>query len=145
MGSIALNPNFSPYGLITNFRAFTQKELEDLKSFFESLAAKSQNNAQYITLPVFKVTFCQADSSFSFPFLWGLNFSTPTMAVLCCEQAYIGIEGPLGDRLFDLVTQKRKDQKLTFQDLVIAKVSCFLVLCRLTQLFRSYLFFYCNC
>ncbi|KAF3660008.1 hypothetical protein FXO38_12340, partial [Capsicum annuum] len=37
-------------------------------------------------------------------------------------KAYIGVEGPLGDRMFDLVTQKRKDQKLTYEDLVIAKV-----------------------
>ncbi|KAL6514330.1 hypothetical protein OROHE_019072 [Orobanche hederae] len=36
-------------------------------------------------------------------------------------KGYIGINGPLGDRVFDLVTQKRKDQKLTFEDLVIAK------------------------
>ncbi|KAL2554232.1 TLD-domain containing nucleolar protein [Forsythia ovata] len=36
-------------------------------------------------------------------------------------KAYIGIDGPLGDRMFDLMTQKRKDQKLTFEDLVIAK------------------------
>ncbi|KAG8374062.1 hypothetical protein BUALT_Bualt11G0091800 [Buddleja alternifolia] len=36
-------------------------------------------------------------------------------------KAYIGIDGPLGDRVFDLVSQKRKDQKLTFEDLVIAK------------------------
>nr|XP_027066409.1 uncharacterized protein LOC113692233 isoform X3 [Coffea arabica] len=71
-------------------RAFTQKELEDLKSLFVSLAAKSQSdNPHYITPPVFK--------------------------------EYIGAGGPLGDRMFDLVTQKRKDQKLTFQDLVIAK------------------------
>ncbi|XP_076901239.1 uncharacterized protein LOC143555601 isoform X2 [Bidens hawaiensis] len=34
---------------------------------------------------------------------------------------YTGIKGPLGDRLFDLVTQNRKDQQLTFEDLVIAK------------------------
>lgn len=27
--------------------------------------------------------------------------------------------------MFDLVTQKRKDQKLTYEDLVIAKVSIF--------------------
>lgn len=31
----------------------------------------------------------------------------------------------MGDRMFDLVTQKRKDQKLTYEDLVIAKVSVF--------------------
>ncbi|XP_057805337.1 LOW QUALITY PROTEIN: uncharacterized protein LOC131020504 [Salvia miltiorrhiza] len=36
-------------------------------------------------------------------------------------KAYIGIDGPLGDRIFNLVSQKRKDQKLTFEDLVIAK------------------------
>lgn len=38
-------------------------------------------------------------------------------------QAYFGLHGPLGNRMFDLVTQNRKDQKLTFEDLVIAKVS----------------------
>nr|GLL24684.1 TLD domain-containing protein 1 [Ipomoea trifida] len=36
---------------------------------------------------------------------------------------HVGIEGPLGDRLFDLVSQNRKDQKLTFEDLVIAKAT----------------------
>ncbi|KAM7504984.1 hypothetical protein LguiB_003888 [Lonicera macranthoides] len=36
-------------------------------------------------------------------------------------KAYIGVHGPLGDRMFDLVTQKRNDQKLSFEDLVIAK------------------------
>ncbi|PQM36084.1 TLD domain-containing protein 1 isoform X2 [Prunus yedoensis var. nudiflora] len=34
---------------------------------------------------------------------------------------YFGLHGPLGDRMFDLVTQQRKDQNLTFEDLVIAK------------------------
>uniref|UniRef100_A0A5B7C149 Putative TLD domain-containing protein 1 n=1 Tax=Davidia involucrata TaxID=16924 RepID=A0A5B7C149_DAVIN len=70
-------------------RAFTHKELEDLKSLFVSLAAQSQGNGQYISPPVFK--------------------------------GFFGIVGPLGDRMFDLVTQKRNDQKLTFEDLVIAK------------------------
>ncbi|OVA06450.1 EF-hand domain [Macleaya cordata] len=36
-------------------------------------------------------------------------------------QAYFGIKGPLGQRMFNLVTQNRNDQKLTFEDLVIAK------------------------
>ncbi|XP_059646608.1 uncharacterized protein LOC132293244 [Cornus florida] len=36
-------------------------------------------------------------------------------------KTYFGIHGPLGDRMFDLVTQKRNDQKLTFEDLVIVK------------------------
>ncbi|KAI3511985.1 hypothetical protein L1887_19147 [Cichorium endivia] len=36
-------------------------------------------------------------------------------------KAYTGIKGPLGDRLYNLATQNRKDQKLTFEDLVIAK------------------------
>ncbi|XP_057549617.1 uncharacterized protein LOC130827783 [Amaranthus tricolor] len=36
-------------------------------------------------------------------------------------KAYFKIPGSLGDRMFDLVTQKRHDQKLTFEDLVIAK------------------------
>uniref|UniRef100_A0A6N2MTM2 EF-hand domain-containing protein n=1 Tax=Salix viminalis TaxID=40686 RepID=A0A6N2MTM2_SALVM len=35
--------------------------------------------------------------------------------------AYFGLKGSLGERLFDLVTQQRKDNKLTFHDLVIAK------------------------
>nr|XP_009759341.1 PREDICTED: uncharacterized protein LOC104211902 [Nicotiana sylvestris] len=70
-------------------RAFTEKKLEDLKSIFDSLAAQSQSNGNYISPSVFK--------------------------------GYIGVEGSLGDRMFYLVTQKRKDQKLTFEDLVIAK------------------------
>lgn len=36
-------------------------------------------------------------------------------------QAYFGLNSSLGERLFDLVTQQRKDNKLTFHDLVIAK------------------------
>uniref|UniRef100_A0A2P2JPA7 Uncharacterized protein MANES_08G030500 n=1 Tax=Rhizophora mucronata TaxID=61149 RepID=A0A2P2JPA7_RHIMU len=36
-------------------------------------------------------------------------------------QQYFGIKGPLGERLFDLVSQQRQDGKLTFKDLVIAK------------------------
>ncbi|KAA8518487.1 hypothetical protein F0562_015961 [Nyssa sinensis] len=70
-------------------RAFTHKELEDLKSLFVSLASQSQSNGQYISPTVFK--------------------------------GFFGIDGPLGDRMFDLVTQKRNDKKLTFEDLVIAK------------------------
>ncbi|XP_062168146.1 uncharacterized protein LOC133874279 isoform X2 [Alnus glutinosa] len=38
-------------------------------------------------------------------------------------KTYFGLHGPLGDRMFDLVSQQRKDQRLTFQDLVIAKGS----------------------
>ncbi|KAL9238876.1 hypothetical protein vseg_013247 [Gypsophila vaccaria] len=36
-------------------------------------------------------------------------------------KSHFGIPGCLGDRMFDLVTQKRRDDKLTFEDLVIAK------------------------
>ncbi|CAK9180794.1 unnamed protein product [Ilex paraguariensis] len=72
-------------------RAFTQNELEDLKSLFVSLAAQSQSNDQYISPSVFK--------------------------------AYIGLDGPLGDRMFDLVTEKRNDQKLSWEDLVISKAT----------------------
>eukprot|EP00252_Welwitschia_mirabilis_P008534 TRINITY_DN2043_c0_g1_i1.p1 TRINITY_DN2043_c0_g1~~TRINITY_DN2043_c0_g1_i1.p1 ORF type:complete len:424 (-),score=84.25 TRINITY_DN2043_c0_g1_i1:302-1573(-) len=36
-------------------------------------------------------------------------------------QAYFGIHGALGARLFDLVTRRRKDEQLTFEDLVISK------------------------
>lgn len=39
-------------------------------------------------------------------------------------QAYFGIHGPLGDRMFDVITRNRNDERLTFEDLVIAKVSC---------------------
>ncbi|XP_024535468.1 TLD domain-containing protein 1 [Selaginella moellendorffii] len=36
-------------------------------------------------------------------------------------QAYYGIHGALGSRLFDLVTQLRKDQRMTYRDFVTAK------------------------
>lgn len=36
-------------------------------------------------------------------------------------KVHFEIQGVLGDRLFDLVTQNRKDEKLTFEDLVISK------------------------
>ncbi|XVE75897.1 hypothetical protein DITRI_Ditri12bG0128800 [Diplodiscus trichospermus] len=78
------NPRFTSAS-----RAFTPKELEDLKSVFTSLASQSQSNGQYISSSVFK--------------------------------AYFGLKGPLGDRMFDLATQGRKDDKLTFEDLVITK------------------------
>ncbi|GMY25325.1 MTOR-associated protein MEAK7 isoform X1 [Fagus crenata] len=70
-------------------RAFSQKELEDHKSLFVSLAAQSQSDGKYIFPSVFK--------------------------------RYFGLHGPLGDRMFDLLSQQRKDQRLSFQDLVIAK------------------------
>ncbi|XP_073017438.1 uncharacterized protein [Primulina eburnea] len=82
--SSATDPRFASAS-----RAFTQKGLEDLRSLFNSLAAKSKSNGNYVSPPVLK--------------------------------AYIGIDGPLGDRVFYLVSQKRRDQKLTFEDLVIAK------------------------
>ncbi|KAJ0028708.1 hypothetical protein Pint_36121 [Pistacia integerrima] len=72
-------------------RAFTQNELEELKSLFMSLAAQSQNNAKHISSSVFQV--------------------------------YFGLNGPLGERMFDLATQNRKDQKLSFEDLVVAKAT----------------------
>ncbi|EYU38669.1 hypothetical protein ABFS82_12G153900 [Erythranthe guttata] len=72
-------------------RAFTQTELDDLRSLFASLAAKSQSNGNHTSPDVFK--------------------------------EYIGIDGPLGDRVFDLVSQKRRDQRITFEDLVIAKAT----------------------
>lgn len=75
----------------TASRAFTQKELEDLKSLFVSLAAQSQSNGHFISPSVF--------------------------------QAYTGLHGRLGERMFNLVTRERKDQKLTFEDLVIAKAT----------------------
>lgn len=36
---------------------------------------------------------------------------------------FTGIKGALGERLYDIVTQNRKDDKLTFEDLVIAKAT----------------------
>ncbi|KAG9135692.1 hypothetical protein Leryth_002420 [Lithospermum erythrorhizon] len=72
---------------ISASRAFTQNELQELKSVFTSLASKS--DAQFISPSVFK--------------------------------GYVGIEGPLGDRLYNLITRNRNDEKLTFEDLVIAK------------------------
>jgi hypothetical protein len=38
------------------------------------------------------------------------------------SQEYFGLSGSLGERIFDMVTQHRKDDKMTFEDLVIAKV-----------------------
>ncbi|CAJ2632286.1 unnamed protein product [Trifolium pratense] len=72
-------------------RAFSQKELQDLKSLFDSLASQSQSNGKYISPSVF--------------------------------QLYFKLHGPVGERMFDLVTQERKDQKLTFEDLVVTKAT----------------------
>ncbi|KAJ8449229.1 hypothetical protein Cgig2_021693 [Carnegiea gigantea] len=38
-------------------------------------------------------------------------------------KVYFRIPDPLGDRMFDLITRNRHDQKLTFEDLVIAKAT----------------------
>ncbi|KAL1196952.1 hypothetical protein V5N11_024751 [Cardamine amara subsp. amara] len=38
-------------------------------------------------------------------------------------QAYFGLSGSLGERMFDMVTQHRKDDKMTYEDLVIAKAT----------------------
>ncbi|XP_006287755.2 TLD domain-containing protein 1 isoform X1 [Capsella rubella] len=38
-------------------------------------------------------------------------------------QEYFGLSGCLGERIFDMVTQHRKDDKMTFEDLVIAKAT----------------------
>ncbi|PKA57323.1 hypothetical protein AXF42_Ash002628 [Apostasia shenzhenica] len=70
-------------------RAFTQQELDGLKSLFVSLAAQSQSNSKCISPSVFK--------------------------------AYFGIRGPLATRMFKLVSQKRNDDELTYEDLVITK------------------------
>ncbi|GAV70521.1 TLD domain-containing protein, partial [Cephalotus follicularis] len=78
------DPRFMPAA-----RAFTQKELDDLESLFESLAAQSNSNGLYISPNVFQI--------------------------------YLGLKGPLAERLFNLVTQHRKDHQLTYEDLVIAK------------------------
>ncbi|KAL9253700.1 MTOR-associated protein MEAK7-like protein [Drosera capensis] len=72
-------------------RAFTQNEIEELRSLFESLASQSHNNGEFVSSSVFKRCF--------------------------------GIHGALGDRMFDLVTRGRHDQKLSFEDLVIAKAT----------------------
>ncbi|XP_057438872.1 uncharacterized protein LOC130730787 isoform X2 [Lotus japonicus] len=36
---------------------------------------------------------------------------------------FFRLNGPVGERMFDLVTQERKDQRLTFEDLVVAKAT----------------------
>uniref|UniRef100_A0A2N9INF0 TLDc domain-containing protein n=1 Tax=Fagus sylvatica TaxID=28930 RepID=A0A2N9INF0_FAGSY len=87
MGNAQSPPANPRYALAS--RAFSQKELEDHKSLFVSLAAQSQSDGKYIFPSVFK--------------------------------RYFGLHGPLGDRMFDLLSQQRKDQRLSFQDLVIAK------------------------
>lgn len=84
--SSSTDPRFSSAS-----RAFTKHGLEELRSLFDSLAAQSQSNGQFISPSIFK--------------------------------AYFKIPGSLGDRMFYLITQKRNDQKLTFEDLVIAKAT----------------------
>ncbi|KHN02189.1 TLD domain-containing protein KIAA1609-like protein [Glycine soja] len=90
MGNVQSPPNNDPR-YVSATRAFTQKELEDLRSLFINLANQSQSNGKYISPSVF--------------------------------QSYFGLHGPLGERMFDLVTQERKDQRLTFEDLVVAKAT----------------------
>uniref|UniRef100_A0A0R0EQE1 TLDc domain-containing protein n=1 Tax=Glycine max TaxID=3847 RepID=A0A0R0EQE1_SOYBN len=90
MGNVQSPPNNDPR-YVSATRAFTQKELEDLRSLFINLANQSQSNGKYISPSVF--------------------------------QSYFGLHGPLGERMFDLVTQERKDQRLTFEDLVDAKAT----------------------
>ena len=53
---IKINLLINLYILLFNCRAFSKKELEDLKSLFASLAAQSQTNNQYIVPSVFKVS-----------------------------------------------------------------------------------------
>ncbi|XP_073114553.1 uncharacterized protein [Elaeis guineensis] len=84
----AQSPSADPR-FVTASRAFTNQELEDLRSLFVSLAAQSQSHGKFVSPSVF--------------------------------QAYFGIDGMLGDRMFDLVTQNRNDGMLTFEDLVISK------------------------
>ena len=99
-------------------RAFSQKELEDHKSLFVSLAAQSQSDGKYIFPSVFKVSFFAHSFTFPNP----PNFQHSTFASFF-SQRYFGLHGPLGDRMFDLLSQQRKDQRLSFQDLIIAKVT----------------------
>lgn len=87
MGNAQASP-FDPRFAMAS-RAFTKRELDDLKSLFDSLAAQSQSNGKFVSPSVF--------------------------------QTFFGIKGPLGIRIFDLVTQSRKDDRLTYGDLVIAK------------------------
>ncbi|KAK9153592.1 hypothetical protein Sjap_001072 [Stephania japonica] len=74
---------------LTARRAFTEKEIEDLKRLHRILAHQSQCNAQFISGYVFV--------------------------------GYFQIPPPLGDRLFYLAKQKRRDIELTFENFVIAK------------------------
>ncbi|KAL9332127.1 hypothetical protein ACSQ67_001737 [Phaseolus vulgaris] len=87
----AQSPSINDPRYVSATRAFTQKELEDLRSLFNHLAAQSQTNAECISPSVF--------------------------------QSYFGLRGPLGERIFEVVTQERKDQRLTFEDLVVAKAT----------------------
>ncbi|TKY61945.1 TLD domain-containing protein 1 [Spatholobus suberectus] len=90
MGNAQSPPKNDPR-YVSATRAFSQKELEDLRSLFNHLAAQSQTNGKYISPSVF--------------------------------QSYFRLHGPLGERMFDLVTQERKDQRLTFEDLVVTKAT----------------------
>jgi hypothetical protein len=111
----------------TDCRAFTHTELEDLKSLIVSLAAQSQSDGEFISPSVFQVILLHSLPCFSlsfhkFPFFCEHGGSCLISSSFTPSQAHFGLHGPLGDRMFDLVTQQRKDQKLTFEDLVVAKV-----------------------
>lgn len=102
-----------------------------LQSFYSEEARRSQIS---LRLPRFQVSeqwpirivpcFPGLTISVSL-FLWSIVWISLTM--LCWIrflQAYFGLSGSLGQRIFDMVTQHRKDDKMTFEDLVIAKVLC---------------------
>ncbi|KAI4378654.1 hypothetical protein MLD38_016105 [Melastoma candidum] len=74
-------------------RAFTSKELGDLKLLFDSpaSASRSGSDGQVVSLSGF--------------------------------QEHFGLSGPLSERLFDVITCRRKDRRLLFEDLVIAKAT----------------------
>ncbi|KAK9126258.1 hypothetical protein Scep_015104 [Stephania cephalantha] len=84
----AQSPSKDPR-FLTACRAFTEKEIEDLKRLHRILAHQSQCNAQFISGNVFV--------------------------------GHFQIPPPLGDRLFYLAKQKRRDIGLTFENFVIAK------------------------
>ncbi|GAB2221053.1 hypothetical protein Droror1_Dr00012217 [Drosera rotundifolia] len=106
--------------------AFTQNEIKELRSSFESLASQSHNNGEFVSSSIFKRCFgihgALGDRMFDLV-TRGRHDQKLSFEDLVIAKRCFGIHGALGDRMFDLVTRGRHDQKLSFKDLVIAKAT----------------------
>ncbi|CAN1133994.1 MTOR-associated protein MEAK7 [Linum perenne] len=110
------SPSAADHRYASASRAFTHTELDDLKSLFASLAAKSGSNGDHISVAVFQVSSIEYLVVLFISKLLNLNWEFSPLL-----KEYFGLKGSLGQRLFDLISQERKDGRIRFEDLVIAK------------------------